>query len=69
MTRKDYVKLADSLKWSRPVMGKASQYKPSEQRAREAAWCMIVRNLAEQFEADNDRFDRSRFFTAAGLED
>jgi len=64
MSRKDYVKLAAALHWTRPTQGKASQYKPAEQRARLAAWESVRDELANVLARDNDSFDRDRFVRA-----
>jgi hypothetical protein len=66
MTRKDYVRLAAALAWARPNEGKASQYKPAEQRARMAAWRITVECIATELKKDNERFDHVRFANACG---
>ena len=69
MTRKDYIKLAAALAWTRPVMGKASQFKPRERQHRMLAWRMVVREIARQLKLHNNNFQFSRFFRACGYEE
>lgn len=65
MTRRDYIKLAEALKWSRPNMGRVMARKPNS-RARLEQWCNDVTSIADTLLADNGRFNRDRFYTACG---
>lgn len=63
MTRKDYIVLAAALKASKPdareypiALSAIAAYK---------AWEHTVTAIAEALQADNAKFDRSKFFKAA----
>lgn len=68
MSRKDHVKLAAALLAERQNM-EATSYRRSEDAHHWfiAGWEVTVRKLAEGLAADNPRFDRARFYVAAGL--
>jgi hypothetical protein len=57
MTRKDYIRFAAMLKQAR-------YYTAVDFRTLE----LIVKDSAQIFAADNERFDRSRFLKACGVE-
>lgn len=57
MTKKDYVKIAETLAANRPVAFPAAI----------GAWEKLVRDMADMLKADNSRFDRERFTLACGL--
>lgn len=58
MTKKDYALIAAALQAAFP----AERIGPKA-----AQWAQDVRAIANALAADNDRFDRERFCTAAGL--
>lgn len=68
MTRKDYVRIAAALKAQRDNI-EDTAYRRSED-AHEwfvSGWEVTTRSIADALAADNPRFDRERFFRAAGL--
>lgn len=58
MTRKDYVLIADAIKWQMENSTSAEQQQGVKFTAGELAW-----RLAQE----NPRFDRERFLTACGV--
>jgi hypothetical protein len=64
MSRKHYVAMAESLRFARPPRGEES---PAPSPA-VAQWQADVRAVADVFAADNGRFQRERFYRAAGLD-
>lgn len=56
MTRKDYVKLAEAFRSTEPTFEDSPTY---------YAWRDALDAVADTLQADNDRFDRSRFLFAA----
>lgn len=64
MTRKHYVKLAESLRFARPDRGEESPA-PNPHAAQ---WQADVRAVADVLAADNGRFDRGRFYRACGFD-
>lgn len=55
MTRKDYVKLAEALRLSRPTLWNDIG---------RAAWRAARDSIADTLQDDNPRFDRERFYNA-----
>jgi hypothetical protein len=70
MTRKDYIKFADALKERRrtlnPYSGDQTYY---EDVSYNVALDDIADDMCRIFAADNGNFDRSRFLTAAGVQE
>jgi len=60
MTRKDYVRIAQALKMSRPQVHEGRNIEYSR-------WFQSVLRLADALQDDNPRFNRSRFYVAAGV--
>lgn len=60
MTRKDYTMIAEALLMARPG-GARSAVRMADQ------WRYDVIAIANALQADNGRFDRERFYTAAGF--
>lgn len=60
MTRKDYVKLAAALKEARASAGAAGA-------AQMQGVVIATILIADELAADNGRFDRDRFYVAAGM--
>lgn len=68
MTRKDYVKLAAALREQVENMEATAYRRPDEAHHWFlAGWEVTVHALADALRNDNPRFDRERFYTAAGL--
>ncbi len=65
MTRKHFEALAQSLRFARPDRGEES---PAPTPA-VAQWRADVRAVADVLAGSNGRFDRGRFYRAAGMED
>ena len=69
MTRKDYVAIAKAFSNERLAWPKRSQ--PGEMAVgdefAQAALTSTAARIASVFEADNPRFDRSRFLKACGV--
>ena len=68
MTRKDYIRLAGALKWTRP----SNPVCPFRNAAlvleyQTKIWRDTVVSVADALAEDNSRFDRNRFYQAAGL--
>ncbi len=61
MTRKDYIKIAAALEATKPVLPGTDIW--SSQEAAHV-WLRTVGLLGDALQADNDRFDRSRFEAA-----
>jgi hypothetical protein len=61
MSRKHYVAMAESLRFARPEGETPTDFKYLQQ------WTRDVIAIADVFAADNGRFDRNRFYRAAGL--
>jgi len=59
MTRKDYVRIAAALNYSKP---------PSNEAVLVAWWVRSVHALADVLQADNPRFNRHRFLVACGFD-
>jgi hypothetical protein len=66
MTRKDYVKLADSLRGSTPVFSIGTP--DAVACARVAQQRTVIKAIADVLAGDNGRFDRGRFYRAAWYE-
>ncbi len=68
MTRKHYVKIAAALLAERENMD-ATSYRRNDEAHRWfiAGWEVTVRKVADTLASDNPRFDRARFYVAAGL--
>ena len=62
MTRKDYVRLAEALRATRPTAGNGGE----EYRALQ--WSRDILAVAYALRDDNSRFDLNRFETACGVE-
>lgn len=62
MTRKDYIKVADML------AGEFALARHDNTVGAVAALRNVTFGIADIFAQDNPRFDRQRFYTAAGLE-
>jgi hypothetical protein len=56
MSRKDYTKIADALRATRPG--------PDADVAALATWVNVMREIAFAFEAENPRFDYAKFRAA-----
>lgn len=68
MTRKHYVKIAAALLAERDNMVATSYRRPDEaHRWFLAGYEVTVRSIAGALASDNPRFDRARFYVAAGL--
>lgn len=68
MTRKDYVRIAAALKAQRDNIEDTSYRRNA--KAHEwfvAGWEVTARSVADALQADNPRFDRDRFYRAAGV--
>lgn len=63
MTKKDYILIADTLKYCRPC----KIAKPKGYEDRMEAWRGTVEELTKRLQAENTRFDRSRFLEACGV--
>lgn len=63
MTRKDYIKLADSFVNCKPSIN--HEY----YGLLLAQWRACIQSIAYVLQADNSNFDRNRFFDACGYED
>lgn len=63
MTRKDYVSAAAAIQSTR----EAPRFSGAGVAEYGAACDDIARSLADVFAADNPRFDRERFYSAAGV--
>lgn len=61
MTRKHYVAMAESLRFARPDGETPTDFTYLQQ------WTRDVVAIADVLAADNGRFDRGRFYRAAGL--
>ena len=59
MTRKDYVKFAEAMAYSKPKGERTCQCGGSLD-----TWRLLRLQMANIFSDDNDRFDRERFFQA-----
>ena len=66
MTRKDYIRLADALQGSTPVLSVGTA--PDVARARVAQHRACIKAIANALAGDNGRFDRGRFYRAAWYE-
>jgi hypothetical protein len=60
MSRKHYQAMADALRCER-------QYIEATDTRRLSEWSRCVAVVADVFAADNGRFDRERFYRAAGI--
>lgn len=68
MTRKDYVRIAAALKVEHDIIEDTSYRR--DEKAHEwflSGWEVTVRSIAGALASDNPRFDRERFYRAAGL--
>ena len=63
MTKKDYIKLAQALKDSRPSM---LQHGPNYYNGVIQTWNEVVEHLAATLQFDNPQFNRARFLHACG---
>jgi hypothetical protein len=63
MTRKDYILIAAALLAERP----AGTIKCEDDLAPVYLWEMLVRRLGRDLAVDNPKFDRTRFYQAAGM--
>ena len=63
----DYVKLAEALRWTQPSNPVCSprDYKVAV-HYQTKVWRETVRSVADALAEDNSRFDRDRFYRAAG---
>ncbi len=61
MTKKDYIKIAATLKENHPTVDNSMQAL--------SIWNVIVLNFADMLAKDNPHFDRSRFLVACGYTD
>ena len=59
MTRKDYIKLAAALAYTRP---------DEDNRTPERVWSDVVDIIGDVLKKDNPRFDRGRFIDAASVD-
>ena len=60
MTKKDYIKLAQALKDSRP------DFSPNLRQVKIEVWRNTVEHLAQTLQFDNPQFNRDRFLHACG---
>jgi hypothetical protein len=65
MTRRDYVRIAAALRSARPIDEPRNGGDLMAIGAR-AAWLTAVEHVALALAQDNPRFDRARFYAAAG---
>jgi hypothetical protein len=69
MTRRDYIRIAAALSAARPL-GVTDSGTTAADSARQGAkrgqWLADCGALADALAADNPRFDRARFYAAAG---
>lgn len=67
MTRKDYEKIASVIADS--GLDRMQALCPTEfEHGREYVRAQIAENMADEFAADNQNFDRARFLKACGVE-
>ena len=67
MTRKDYVAIAEAINVSSLRGYDPREWGQSYLNGREDALTVVARNIADVMQADNPRFDRSRFLKACGV--
>jgi hypothetical protein len=62
MTKKDYIKLAETLKYCKP----SKIAKPKGFKDRLEAWEGITEQIALTLQEDNSQFNKNKFLTACG---
>lgn len=71
MTRKDYVLLATTMRSMRPInyeaYTKETEYRKQQQYTAVQQWRGTCLALATELQADNSRFNRSRFLKECGV--
>ena len=69
MTKKDYIKLAQALKDSRPIVPDTKDIESDSQMLFTASmnqWIVSVDHIAQTLQFDNPQFNRARFLHACG---
>ena len=65
MTKKDYIKLAQALKDSKPI--KANWSSENDYIMAVCQWKNTLQHIAATLADDNNLFSHSRFYTACGM--
>ncbi len=63
MTRKDYIALADAIRFSLPIEENSAEYLAQFHGVRRTAF-----SISDVLARDNSRFDRERFLKACGVQ-